>query len=133
MFNSDTKTVWYGLLKTKKTAIPVVFNPKLPEPPRNQLYLYNAAKDAIVVYVRDIVEPLLADYGTEEEVAQAEKELKSKWKEACKEFLKVRGDVVIPASGPKAEPKKKSLLDDDPDIQIDEAALGEEEWLDDDV
>lgn len=134
MFNSDTKDVWYGLLKTKKGSVPVVYNPKLPEPPRNQLYLYNADKDAVLVYVKDKVAALLVDYGTAEEVQQAEKELKAKWKDACKEFLKERGESFVSTATPKAESKKKALPDDEPEVQLEEeATLDGEEWLDDDM
>ncbi|HEX4975810.1 MAG TPA: hypothetical protein VFV48_07995 [Pseudomonadales bacterium] len=133
MFNADTKELWYGLLKSKKGSTPVVFNPKLPEPPRNQLYLYNAEKDAVVVYVKEKVEALLVDYDSPEAVQQAEKDLKAKCKEACKEFLKERGDVFVPSTTSKTESKKKPRVDDDADIQIEEAALDGEEWLDEDM
>lgn len=133
MFNSDTKDVWYGLLKTKKGSVPVVYNPKLPEPPRNQIYLYNADKNAVLVYVKDKVAALLVDYDSAEAAQQAEKELKNKWKEACKEFLKERGEFLISTAAPKAESKKKALPEDDPEIQLEEAAMDAEEWLDDDM
>jgi hypothetical protein len=131
MFNPETKTVWYGLLQTKSENIPVVYDPKLPEAPKKQMYLYNATKDAIVCYVKEIVEPKLIEFDSEEERSRAEKELKTKWKAASKAFIKERGGPVLTntVAAPSKPVKKQELEAEALDgVESVDGELDEGEW-----
>jgi hypothetical protein len=130
MFNPETRTAWYGLLKTSSESIPVVYDPKLPEAPKKQMYLYNARKDAIVSYVKDIVEPKLVEFEGEGERENAVIELKAKWKAASKAFIKARGGPVLTAAVAitskvvkKPELETEALEDDDT-----ESEMLEDDW-----
>ena len=85
--NSMTKQkVWYGELRTSRGNSIVIHDQALPEATPGRIYLYNSNRQAIIEYVKDIVEANLYDLD-EASLKQAQKNYAEAWKNARSEFL----------------------------------------------
>lgn len=113
MFDTTTKSVWYGRLNTSSSSTPVIYDPGLPPPPTGQIYLYNAERNAILKYAATVVEPLL--HGLEKgEHKMIEKALGKKWRSVRKTFLRDHARP-LPSKGKQKEikPAGDELMIDD--------------------
>jgi len=120
MFEPSRKVVWYGQLETASAKTPVIYDPGLPEPPRGQIYLYNAERDAVLRYVLHIVQPLLKNLDGTDRV-QVEKGLSKKWRSARKNFLREYGSNGMPQTRKKTTAKpSETLLEQETDASNDD-------------
>ncbi|MCL1079722.1 hypothetical protein D5R81_16870 [Parashewanella spongiae] len=85
--NSMTKNqVWYGELRSSRGNTVVIYDKDLPEASSGRIYLYNTSRQAIVEYVKDIVENNLHDLDTSS-LKKAQDNFTEAWKSAKNKFL----------------------------------------------
>lgn len=85
--NSMTKNqVWYGELRSARGNTIVIYDQDLPDASSGRIYLYNTNRQAIIEYVKEIVENNLHDLDTHS-LKKAQDNYTEAWKGAKNEFL----------------------------------------------
>ena len=124
--------IWCGYLEAGDRSSAVLRDDRLETGNPKTVYLYNLARDEILQYSRELVEPRLRELrNNESEVAE---ELKNAYTKARRTF-KFNPDRVFAApvrKQPRSPGDKKPLNDEESlssaDADID--SLGEEDWTD---
>ena len=87
MIDPGASKLWYGRHETPDHTTPVIYDPTLPGMPSGQVYLYNAARDAMVPYQLSAVERFLKA-ADKEETRDLKQALGKRFKAVRKEYLK---------------------------------------------
>ncbi len=87
MIDPSATKLWYGRHETPGQCTQVIFDPTLPGMPSGQVYLYNAARDALVPYELKTVEKFLKDVD-KEEARELKTALNDRFRAARKAYLK---------------------------------------------
>jgi hypothetical protein len=124
--------IWCGYLEAGDRSSAVLRDDRLETGNPKTVYLYNLARDEILQYSRELVEPKLRDLrDSESDIAE---ELKNSYTKARRTF-KFNPDRVLAAPVRKqtrSPGEKKPLSDEEPlssaDADVD--SLGEEDWTD---
>lgn len=83
--------VWYGYLEAGARSSPVIRDDRLDTGNRKTVYLFNLARNSILEYARDIVEPKLRELRADE--SDTVTELDSAFKKARRGFKDRGADV----------------------------------------
>lgn len=116
MLNKNRKTTWYGKLETATSSTEVIYDPTLPEAPKDRVYLYNVERGQVIPYVWEIVKDLLNEAEGEERTGIKSRAGK-RWKTARKTFM--QGRIMLsrqPIS--KVETKVAKPSDDEEIIDL---------------
>jgi hypothetical protein len=122
--------IWCGYLEAGNRSSAVLRDDRLETGNPKTIYLYNLARDEILQYSRDLVEPKLRELrDSESDVAE---ELKNAYTKARRAF-KFNPDRVFAAPARKqtrSPGDKRALSDEDslPSADADIDSLGEEDW-----
>jgi len=123
MLNKQSKAVWYGVLETPVLTTEVIYDPTLPCASSDKIYLYNAQREQMVLYVWHIVQPLLRELDAGQ-AEQVKKSLDKPWKKARKAFIADRAVVSQPPVVAKRKPAPKEdempTFDEPVDLDIDD-------------
>lgn len=133
MLELGRNSTWYGKLETSTKSVLVIFDPKLPQAPTGQIYLFNTERGAVVRYVWSVVSEHLQDLSAEEQQA-AQEQLAKDWKVARRCFLKTNPHPLISKVRPAkvvATPVSQQDEDEDEldmeDSEMDSIEFDEEE------
>ena len=130
--SGSTKTknsVWYGYLEAGNRSSPVIRDEKLETGSAKTLFLFNLARQEILEYSREIVEPKLRELKPAE--SKVIKELDAAYTEARRSFRDRHArTLLIPEHGIGARRPIESQGDEDIDEFIDNS--GEDIWVDSD-
>lgn len=87
MIDPGATKLWYGKHETPDQTTQVIYDPTLPGMPSGQVYLYNAARDAIVPYQLKTVERYLKTAG-EAEARELKQNLGKRFRAVRSEYVK---------------------------------------------
>ena len=123
-----TSPVWHGFLEAGTRSSPVIRDDRLDTGSHKTLYLFNLARNSILEYSREVVEPKLRELKPEESASIAE--LDAAYKKARRNF-KDRGAGVrnILKRGSGAPASNEDIYDSIPDESDDD---GNDSWTEDD-
>lgn len=121
-----TSPVWYGFLEAGTRSSPVIRDERLDTGSHKTIYLFNLARNSILEYSREVVEPKLRELRADESGAIAE--LDAAYKKARRNF-KDRGAGVrnILKRGGSTPASNEDIYNDFP-IEDD----GDDSWVEDD-
>jgi len=105
MYNSSKKAVWYGELRTSRGNTVIIYDKQFPEACSGRVYFYNSARDAIIEYAEEIVQPNLYELSGDALIA-AEAKYDAAWNETRAAFMEKHSGWVE-ANNPKAVVKAK--------------------------
>jgi hypothetical protein len=124
--------IWCGYLEAGDRSSAVLRDNRMETGNPKTIYLYNLARDEILQYSRDLVEPKLREFrDNESDIAE---ELKNAYTKARRTF-KFNPDRVLAAPVRKQtrSPSDRKPLSDDESLSSAEAdidSVGDEEWAD---
>jgi len=113
MLNKNRKTTWYGKLETATSSTEVIYDPTLPEAPKNRVYLYNVERGQVIPYVWEIVKDLLSEAEGEERT-RIKSRAGKRWKAARKTFM--QGRIMLPRQPVSPVETKVAKPSDDDEI-----------------
>ena len=138
MSSASVKSVWYGMLETKKGSTIVLRDDDLPEALPGRLYLYNVDRDKIIEYMQEIVGPKLREL-TAEEISELGEAAEKSYMVARKLFLAENKSSVGNLQSESAPAKEKPVIpepasdgadDDDP---VDDELIEDMDEIDEDI
>ncbi|MGB0893398.1 MAG: hypothetical protein ACPGUD_03255 [Parashewanella sp.] len=128
--NSMTKQpLWYGELRSPRGNAIVIHDQALPDASPGRIYLYNSNRQAIIEYVKDIVESNLHDLD-EQALQQAKSQHSQAWTLARQEFInKQKGSIELDTQSTTSEADSEQA---EAEVELsDELESFEDEWDDD--
>lgn len=118
----NKKSLWFGYLNAGSKSSAIIKDASISTGNHKTLYLYNHARDSILEYQREIVEPKLRELKDGEADV---KEMKKAYKKAQADFTPKGGRTTRAAEQapppPKAEPKPEPETEEpELDVELEE-------------
>ncbi|WOT05574.1 hypothetical protein [Shewanella youngdeokensis] len=138
MYNSSTKPVWYGELRTSRGNTVVIHDKQFPEASAGRVYLYNTTRDNIIEYAEEIVQVNLHELSGEA-LAAAKATYSAAWNVAREAFMAQHSGWVeahnptscVPKK-PKPEPAFEAEPEAEAEVESAESSDYESSWPNED-